>query len=136
MKNTIPLTKKKIAVVFGRESVGLSNAELEKCDFLCHIPTSNEYPIMNLSHAVSIVLYELSYPFEKKHARNEIADREQLSALQNLFKVVIKKIDYTEDKKKTVYTCLKNIFGRSILSQKEVSILMGLFKKIKKCIKQ
>ena len=48
-----------LSLVFGRESVGLTRDELSKCDGLVHIPASSFYPILNLSHAVAIVLYEV-----------------------------------------------------------------------------
>ncbi|MFW9807565.1 MAG: RNA methyltransferase, partial [Candidatus Thorarchaeota archaeon] len=47
----------KIALVFGRESTGLFNDELEQCDLAFTIPASKDYPSLNLSHAVSVVLY-------------------------------------------------------------------------------
>lgn len=130
--------KGKIAIVFGRESKGLSNQELERCDCICRIPTSHNYPVMNLSHSVSIVLYELSKASHgggDKTAQMETADREQLSTLRNLFKVVIKKIDYAEKKRKMAYACLKNVTGRSVLSKKEAKTLIGVFKKIKDNLK-
>jgi len=52
--------KRKMGLVFGREGKGLFNSEIEKMDFLVTIPTSKIYPVMNLSHSVSVILYELS----------------------------------------------------------------------------
>ncbi|MBJ99913.1 MAG: rRNA methyltransferase [Euryarchaeota archaeon] len=49
----------KIALVFGPEGQGLSQKELISCDLLTSIPTWEGYPIMNLSHSVSVILYEL-----------------------------------------------------------------------------
>jgi tRNA/rRNA methyltransferase len=49
-----------IAVVFGEERRGLSDAELEPCQAVCTIPTSAAYDSMNLAQAAAIVLYELS----------------------------------------------------------------------------
>ena len=49
-----------LTVVFGREDFGLLNEELRKCDFIVHIPANPAYPVLNLSHAVAVVLYELS----------------------------------------------------------------------------
>ena len=40
--------------------LGLSNAELERANLICTIPTSEVYPILNLSHAVGILCYELA----------------------------------------------------------------------------
>lgn len=47
------------AVVFGRESHGLSNAELDLCNRLVRIPTAGEYGSLNLAQAVLVVVYEL-----------------------------------------------------------------------------
>ncbi|MFP4559993.1 MAG: RNA methyltransferase [Thiohalorhabdus sp.] len=46
------------ALVFGRERSGLTNAELDRCDRLVHIPTAGEYSSLNLAQAVQILAYE------------------------------------------------------------------------------
>ena len=56
----------KIGIVFGPEGKGLSKEELISCDLLTSIPTWEGYPILNLSHSVSIILYE----FYKYHMMN------------------------------------------------------------------
>ncbi|UCG95599.1 MAG: TrmJ/YjtD family RNA methyltransferase [archaeon] len=119
--------KGKVAIVFGRESRGLSKRELERCGCICHIPTSGDYPVMNLSHSVAIVLYELG----KSKPEKDLAEQQQISNLENLFKGVIERLNYSQDKKKIIYTYLRNVIERSILSKKEASILTGLFKKIR-----
>ena len=43
------------ALVFGNERTGLDEEELNSCNIACHIPTSPEFPSLNLSHAVQIV---------------------------------------------------------------------------------
>jgi tRNA (cytidine32/uridine32-2'-O)-methyltransferase len=48
-----------VALVFGRESAGLTNVELGHCHALLHIPTNPEYSSLNLAMAVQVVLYEL-----------------------------------------------------------------------------
>ena len=47
----------KTAYVFGPEDIGLTNQELHECDLLVTIPSWEGYPILNLSHAVSIICY-------------------------------------------------------------------------------
>lgn len=47
------------AVVFGRESSGLSNAELDRCDALVSIPVDPAFPSLNLAAAVTVLGYEL-----------------------------------------------------------------------------
>jgi tRNA/rRNA methyltransferase len=56
-----------LALLFGPEDRGLLNEELVHCDLLVSIPTSAAYPVLNLSHAVAIVLYEL-YELQEQQA--------------------------------------------------------------------
>ena len=49
-----------LAIVFGREDRGLTNEELLMAHKIFNIPSSDNYPSLNLSHAVSIILYELN----------------------------------------------------------------------------
>lgn len=49
-----------LALVFGRESSGLSGDELAKCSIGCHIPTDASCPSLNLSQAVQIMMYQFS----------------------------------------------------------------------------
>ena len=49
-----------LAILFGREDRGLTNKELLLAHKIFNIPTSRNYTSLNLSHAVSIILYELS----------------------------------------------------------------------------
>lgn len=49
----------KVALVFGREASGLTNQELECCQYHVHIPTNPEYSSLNLSQAVQVLTYEL-----------------------------------------------------------------------------
>ena len=49
-----------IALVFGREDRGLSNKELLKANKVISLNTSSNYPSLNLSHAVAIVLHQFN----------------------------------------------------------------------------
>ena len=48
------------AVLFGRESSGLSNEELETCHAMIRIPTNAEFASLNIASAVQIICYEIS----------------------------------------------------------------------------
>jgi len=48
-----------VAILFGCEQSGLSNAEIDRCHYLVQIPTSTEYASLNLAAAVQIIAYEL-----------------------------------------------------------------------------
>src|SRR5438067_663977 len=48
-----------VALVFGPEPHGLSNAEITRCHGLVHIPVEPSAPALNLAQAVAICCYEL-----------------------------------------------------------------------------
>lgn len=51
---------KKTAIVFGRESSGMSSDEIASCHILSSIPMANPYPTLNLSQSVMLYAYTLS----------------------------------------------------------------------------
>ncbi|MCE9663365.1 tRNA (cytosine(32)/uridine(32)-2'-O)-methyltransferase TrmJ [Halomonas sp. M5N1S17] len=48
----------RVALVFGREDSGLSNAELQRCHAHVHIPTNPDFSSLNLAAAVQVLAYE------------------------------------------------------------------------------
>jgi TrmH family RNA methyltransferase len=52
-------TEGRIALVFGPEDNGLERDELATCDLIVHVPARREFPTLNLSHAVGILLYAI-----------------------------------------------------------------------------
>ncbi len=52
-----------VALVFGRESSGLTNEELQQCSFHVHIPANPEYSSLNLAMAVQTLAYEVRMQF-------------------------------------------------------------------------
>jgi TrmH family RNA methyltransferase len=48
----------KVAILFGREDQGLYNDEVARCHMAVNVTTATDYPSINLSHAVMVILYE------------------------------------------------------------------------------
>jgi TrmH family RNA methyltransferase len=48
-----------VALVFGREDHGLSDADLDRCTHLVYVPTGKAYPALNVAQTIAIVAYEL-----------------------------------------------------------------------------
>jgi TrmH family RNA methyltransferase len=53
------LASGRVAILFGSEKVGLSNADLSHCHWLMRIPAYGDQISMNLGQAVAVCLYEL-----------------------------------------------------------------------------
>ncbi|SDF28899.1 SpoU rRNA Methylase family protein [Methanolobus vulcani] len=129
MKERLSGLEGKVAVLFGREDNGFTREELKKCDLIMTIPTSEVYPVMNLSHAVAVVLYEFS---DIKSAQAPLADSRDMRILYEHFAELLDAIDYPEHKKEKTNLMLKRIFGRSCLLSREVHTLHGIFRKIQR----
>ncbi len=116
----------KVAILFGPEDCGLSNDELMDCDLVVSIPTSDGYPVMNLSHAAAILLYELSGigPGEVK-----MADGGSLDRLYARYREWLCSIDYPTHKIEYTMLMLRRIYGRSGLTEREVNTILGALKK-------
>jgi TrmH family RNA methyltransferase len=118
-----------VGLIFGREENGLTNEELGKCDFMVKIPTSNEYPSMNLSHSVAVILYELS---KSSHSTGitpiSLAEKKQLAKMLG---GVLNKMNFrSKEKKETQKMVWKKIIGRTFMSKREAYALMGFFRKL------
>lgn len=118
-----------IAVLFGREDNGFSNDELKGFDMLITVPTSEIYPIMNLSHAVAIVLYELSALSGLEGGNNPLAEGFDLQLLYEHLDELLEEIDYPAHKKDKTSLMLRRIFGRAGLTPREVQTLRGIIRK-------
>jgi tRNA/rRNA methyltransferase len=123
-----------IALLFGREGSGLSNEEIRKCDFVVHIPTASKYPTLNISHAVSIILYELTKKKaeQRLEARFALASRKEKNLLLKRLDKILSRMDFaTEEKRETQRLVWKRMINKSFLTRREAFALFGFFKKLK-----
>lgn len=115
-----------IAIMFGREDNGFRNEELKSFDMLITIPTSEIYPVMNISHAVAVVLYELS---ELEGGNSPLAEGFDLQLLYGHMEEFLGKIEYPPHKKDKTFLMLRRILGRAGLTPREVQTLRGIIRK-------
>ncbi len=116
-----------VSLVFGREDDGLRTEELETCDIIVNIPTSSEYPSMNLSHAVAVVLYELN---DIEGGERYLADHSDIELLYEHIDEVLNDIEYREHKEDKTKLMLHRILGRAELTGREVQTLRGVLRRI------
>ncbi len=114
-------------VVFGREGTGLSNDELDRCDYTVSIPASPDYPVMNLSHAAAVVLYELYQARDGAERDGELASREDRAVLENLFKGVADSLEWNGTRREKTVRAFRNVLGRATVTRREHRLLCGLF---------
>jgi tRNA/rRNA methyltransferase/tRNA (cytidine32/uridine32-2'-O)-methyltransferase len=74
-----------VALVFGNERTGLNDDELNFCNAASHIPVSDAFPSLNLSHAVQVYAYELFLAFgqvEENPVKGEWVPLEYTAAVE------------------------------------------------------
>lgn len=127
-----------LAFVFGNERVGLSNADVERCSALAHIPANPAYSSLNLAQAVQVLAYELRLSFLSDAQPAAAADAPQASAsndeIEGMYAhleqalVAIDFLDPANPKK--LMSRIRRLFARSGLEHEEVNILRGIAKHI------
>lgn len=115
------------AILFGREDYGLLKEEIERCHVLVKIPTSEAYPVMNVSHAVAVILYFLrNVPRRKKES---FATAEEIEILVDRVSQLLELIEFPEQRRRREILTLRRVFGRAKLRSYEFETIMGIFTK-------
>ncbi len=129
-------TSAKLALVFGRESSGLTNQELRKCDIVLNIPTSEEYKAMNLSHAVAVILYEL---YLARASKKRKVNRKEMEKLMNIFEELAKNKRLGLRNPENAIKMFRNVMSRAIVSGSEakgiIMVLRRALEELEKCKK-
>ena len=123
------LKGRRAAILFGREDYGLYNEEIEKAHIVVSIPTSDEYPVMNVAQAAGIILYEL-FLSEFEGKKESFASASELEMLFETFSKILDSINYPKHKRMNTEMMFRRIIGRASLSKWEYHSLMGIFKRI------
>jgi len=126
-----------IAIVFGRESSGLSNEELQLCNLVLKIPTNSEYTSLNLAAAVQIICYEIYLlacdidTIEYKKANLVFISQEKMEQFyKHLEECFIQVGFYDTNNPKKLMHRIRRLFNRSQLYESEWKILRGFLSKI------
>ena len=116
----------RISILFGRENWGLNNEEVKKSDMICTIPSSEEYPILNLSHAVGIVCYELA---DLPLPSYTLAPPEYMGYLYRHIDRYLDAVHHPDFKRENTMTLIRRVLGRANLTTREASTLHGLLRR-------
>jgi tRNA/rRNA methyltransferase len=133
-----------VALVFGNETSGLSNDEVQRCQRTVFIPASPDYTSLNLGAAVQILCYELrlaafggsppvltkTVPFASPLATNEDTER----FYTHLESVMVATGFLDPRQPKRLMPKLRRLFGRSDLERDEINILRGILDAVDKKI--
>jgi len=121
-----------VALVFGRESSGLSNEELEHCNVILQIPTNPDFSSLNVASAIQILCYEFIQGMQFCDAENTDREKVQLATsdemkyfYDHLQQSMIDVGFLNPEQPRKLMRRLKSLFNRAHLDENEVSILRG-----------
>ena len=139
LKKALESSNAKVCFVFGREISGLSNEELQMCDYHIKIPTDEDFSSINLSHAVQIISYVLKMEIDNINLLPEIENEsptfQENEYLIEHFDEVMKKMDfYDQENPKQVKTRMRRLIKRLQPDKLETGILRGFLAKIEQIL--
>jgi TrmH family RNA methyltransferase len=117
-----------VGIVFGRESSGLTNEEMEHCDLMVTIPANRTYNVLNIASAASIIFYEL---FRNRMTRPgpPLASPAVKTRLLLEFSHLVAHSGVQVHRRSLVQRSFRNIISRSFITRREASLLVGLFRR-------
>jgi len=132
-----------VALVFGNETSGLANEELQRCQKAVTIPSNPEFSSLNLGAAVQVMAYELrmaaydgrppalatpATPFASVPA--SLDEIERFHA--HLERVLIATGFHDPARPRRLLPKLRRLFGRAALEKDEINILRGILDSVEK----
>ena len=122
-----------VALLFGRESSGLSNRELDRCSHLVHIPANPDFSSLNLSQAVQVLAYEIgmaqldSRPQDGEEPPRPVAPADAMEGFfEHLQQALIDIRFATPGQSDKLQRRLRRLFARARPDPEELNILRGI----------
>lgn len=137
------LNNNSVALVFGRESRGLTNDELHRCNAHVHIPTNPDFSSLNIAAAVQVLCYEMRLaaleqndaeePLQSKVGQwgvewdYEMAPHGDVERFFDHLKDSLVDIGFLDpNTPKQLMTRLRRMFQRTALDKMEVGMMRGI----------
>ncbi|MEE6076142.1 tRNA (cytosine(32)/uridine(32)-2'-O)-methyltransferase TrmJ [Avibacterium paragallinarum] len=130
----------KVAIVFGRERIGLTNEELLKCRYHLTIPANPDYSSLNLAMAVQLISYELRMAWLEENKQDVDLS---LSSIESTYPTA-QELEYffahTERlyqqlgfiQNQGVMQKLRRLYLRAEVEKNELNILRGMLSAVEK----
>lgn len=129
-----------VALVFGRERVGLTNDELARLDQICAIPASAAYPVLNLGQAATVALYELRElamdESQLPDVEHERAAEPEIERFYDRFDEMLRTVEYPEGKRPKTMRLVRRLVGRAHPTDREITTLHGVLRAIERVTRE
>ena len=131
-----------VAIVFGRESRGLTNEELHLCNAHVHIPTNPDFSSLNVASAIQVLCYEMRMALVEQATEEGVwgvawdyplATHDELEGLLQHFEKTLVDIDFLDPAKPRQLTArLRRLYQRAGMDKIEVNMMRGVLSAMQK----
>lgn len=132
-----------VALLFGEERIGLTNASLQRCHYHVTIPANPDYSSLNLASSVQVIAYECrqawlalaeqAQPAAEPH--DTLPPAEEMDRLFQEIETVLLQMKFLNPKApRQLLPRLHRFFLRSQIETMEMAIFRGIFAGMKKIL--
>lgn len=114
------------SLVFGRDTTGLTNKEIEMCDITTTIDAAPEYRALNVGHAAAIILYLASRGRRATRARQTRRARDVFA--RSVYELAEASM-IPDHKTKNLLEASKRIAASSMMTDVQLNLLSGVLRK-------
>jgi len=112
-----------VALLFGQERTGLTNAELDLCHFVVTIPSDKQYSSLNLAAAVQILAYEI----HRAAGEGRPVGSDDMQRFYQHLEEVLQQIEFLDpENPRLLMRRLMRLFNRATLDHNEMNIMRGI----------
>jgi TrmH family RNA methyltransferase len=126
-----------VALLFGREDHGLSDADLDRCTHLAYVPTAEAYPALNVAQTIAIAAYELRGaldalgPSAERPEDEALADHSGREAMYRHLEEALLAIGFLKlGQLEGMMRRLRRILSRAELTAGDVDVVRGIARQI------
>ena len=131
-----------VAIVFGREDKGLSNEDLDRCNELLVVPTSERHWSLNLAQAVLLIAYELRLaaladtpPLPEPKRKSPPARPAELDALFTDVHAALELIDFFKSREpESIMRTVRALTRRAEPTSREANLVRAMAIEVRKYI--
>ena len=116
---------------------GLTSEEVNKCQFILHIPANPAYPSLNLASAVQVMTYELRMALpnieEYSPKLGTLASHDEIESFYQHFENTMINSGFLDPRSpKHLMQRIRRLYSRTNLEKKEINILRGILNSLEK----
>lgn len=126
-------TRAKPALLMGPEHSGLSNVELERCNYLVHIPSNPQFSSLNIAAALQVLAYEIllasleEEPVNRIEQERVLPTAEEMELFYEHLERTLIEIEFLDPASpRQLMRRLHRLFNHAQLDKSEMNILRGI----------